>query len=168
MLGEKVSNNLSEKCKRFIPDEDKCREKWPYRRPPRIQWSIGGCVIAFILIAFVLIFVKELSLAVAIVGGIVFFVTLAIADYSSPDIGVSTGEMRSAISASIIVVYIIVVALSLGGRFVELKDSKIIESFSSVVITVIGFYFGSKGAIELLSIWKDKKKEETTNEEGKK
>ena len=26
-----ISNDLTEKCKRFIPDETKCKENWPYR-----------------------------------------------------------------------------------------------------------------------------------------
>jgi hypothetical protein len=151
------TSNLSDRCKRFIPNEVECRKKWPFRCPPKIQYSILGSVIAFCLIALVLLVVNNVAIAVAIIGGIVFFATLAIADYSSPDVGVSTGEMRSAMSAAIVVVYIIVVALSLGGRFQYTGDSKIIDSFSAVVITVIGFYFGSKGAIELLSKWKEEK-----------
>lgn len=154
-------SDLSEKCKRFIPNEAECLKKWPFRCPPRIQYSALGSIVAFCLIAIVLLVINNTAVAVAIVGGIVFFVTLAIADYASPDIGVSTGEMRSAISATIVVVYIIVVALSLGGNFGSAADSKIIESFSAVVITVVGFYFGSKGAIELLDKWNESKKKET-------
>jgi len=152
-----MADNLSEKCKRFIPNEDECQKKWPFRCPPRIEWSAVGAVATFILIGIVLwVFKEQIALGVAIVGGIVFFATLALADYSSPDVGVSTGEMRSAISATIVVVYIILVALSFGGNLGSTVDSKVIDTLSSVVITVVGFYFGSKGAIELLGKWKEK------------
>jgi hypothetical protein len=149
-----MSNDLSEKCNMRIPDEKKTIELWPSRCPPKIRYSILGSVIAFCLIAIVLLFVDNIAIAVAIIGGIVFFTTLAVADYSSADVGVSTGEMRSAMSASIVVVYLIVIALSLGGKFQSSFDFRIIDSFTAVVITVIGFYFGSKAAIELLDKWK--------------
>lgn len=151
--------------------KDLCKEKWPCRAPPKIANSILGAVVVFILIAAVLYFVPDKAIAVAIVGGIVFFATLAIADYSSPDIGVSTGEMRSAISAAIVVVYILVIAFSLGGKFVSAIDSKIVDSFSDVVMVVVGFYFGSKGAIELLDRWKcgqEKQGEKGKEQEEKK
>ncbi len=152
-----MSDDLSEKCKRFIPNEDECQKKWPFRCPPRTEWSAAGAVATFVLIGIVLWVLKgQLALAVAMVGGIVFFATLALADYSSPDVGVSTGEMRSAISATIIVVYIILVALSFGGNLGSAVDPKILDTLGSVVITVVGFYFGTKGAIELLGKWKEK------------
>lgn len=155
-----MSDNLSDKdkCNRFIPNEDECKKRWPFRCPPRTEWSAIGAVATFVLIGIVLWVLRgQLALAVAMVGGIVFFATLALADYSSPDVGVSTGEMRSAISATIIVVYIIIVALSFGGNL-STVDSKIIDTLSSVVITVVGFYFGSKGAIELLGKYQEGKK----------
>ncbi|MCX9015168.1 MAG: hypothetical protein OIN89_10355 [Candidatus Methanoperedens sp.] len=149
-----MSNDLSEKCKMCIPDETETLKLWPSRCPPKMKYSILGSVIAFCIIAIVLLFVDNIAIAVAMIGGIVFFATLAVADYSSADVGVSTGEMRSAISASVIVVYLVVIALSFGGKFQQTFDYRIIESFTGVVITVIGFYFGSKAAIELLDKWK--------------
>ncbi len=52
-----------------------------------------------------------------------------------------------------------------GERF-PLDASRIIDSFSAVVITVIGFYFGSKGAIELLSKWNEGKKGKESGEQS--
>ncbi len=65
-------------------------------------------------------------------------------------------------------IHCFVVALSAGGKF-PISDSKLIDSFSAVVITVVGFYFGSKRAIELLKIMKggeEKKTEEPKSPQG--
>ncbi len=78
-----LRDEFSEKCKnRFIPDPKTCMEKWPSRCSPRTAYSAAGAVITFILIAIVLLDVRDLTIAVAIIGGIVFFATLRIADYA--------------------------------------------------------------------------------------
>lgn len=140
-----------------FPDPETCRRHWPCRDPPKMGRSVAGAVaiFTFILIVLAAVSVRWLdpAVAVAIIGGIVFFGTLSLADYVTPDEGVSTGELRTAISASIILVYLTVIALSLGDTF-GTHDVQIIEMFSDVVIIVVAFYFGSKGAKELVALWK--------------
>lgn len=139
-------------------DPETCKKHWPCRDPPKMGRSIAGAVAISFLIIIVLSAVNmrwlDPAIAVAIIGGIVFFGTLALADYVTPDEGVSTGELRTAISAAIIVVYLMVIALSLGDKF-GTHDVQIIDVFSNVVIVVVAFYFGSKGAKELVALWKE-------------
>lgn len=148
-FGEKVT--LDPKCKELFP----CRDK-----APSIKYSF---VFALLIILFVglLIFAVDHPLvgitldpasSLALIGTVVFFSTLILADYASPDVGVSTGEMRSAMSATVIVVYLVYLAFSLGGKFKP--EATIVSSFTNLVSIVVVFYFGSKGVIEALKIWK--------------
>jgi len=62
------------------------------------------------------------------------------------------GVMRAAITSSFIIVYFIVLSLVLFGEQSIIQNvprEKILEHFTSIIIVIIGFYFGSKGAIEL-------------------
>ncbi len=125
--------------------------------PPKFKNSATGAIITIIALVIVIIsFADNPAIAIAMVGGIVFFATLTLADYTSPDIaepGLSTGEMRSAISATVIVVYILVVGFFMSGR--TNLTAEILNSFSGVVIAVVGFYFGTKGIAEIQAVRKE-------------
>jgi hypothetical protein len=149
LFGEKVT--LEGKCKELFP----CRDK-----APNIKYSFVFAVLIIFFVGFLIFAVDQSPMgftldpasALALIGTVVFFSTLILADYASPDVGVSTGEMRSAISATIIVVYLVYLAFSLGGKFKP--EAAIVSSFTNLVSIVVIFYFGSKGVIEAIKIWK--------------
>jgi hypothetical protein len=67
--------------------------------------------------------------------------------------------MRKALAGSLGAVYVVILALSLSGRLYYTENVMVmilVENFSVVIITIIGFYFGTKGAIEFLKMWKTK------------
>jgi hypothetical protein len=98
--------------------------------------------------------------AIAGMAIVTFIGVLSLADYVSIEPSMSTGEMRSAMAASITVVYLAIQALTVAGEIqVSEASSKILESFSVVMAAVVGFYFGSKAAIQLAEIIMGKKKE---------
>ena len=93
---------------------------------------------------------------IAFIGIITFFGMLMISSYHSEHhphhIKGSKGVMRRGIISSFVVVYFIVLSLVLFETEGVEKTSaaeKILENFTSIIIVLIGFYFGSKGAIEL-------------------
>lgn len=68
--------------------------------------------------------------------------------------------MRKSITGSLISVYLIVLALGITDRLPNISDETlqtIREGFSMGMITIIGFYFGSKGAAEVITARKDSK-----------
>lgn len=144
---------LAKKCKERedISNEEECVKNWPARCPPKFKNSAMGAIITIIaIVSVIFLFADNPAIAIAMVGGIVFFATLTLADYASPDVaepGLSTGEMRSAISATVIVVYILVVGFFISGK--TNLTTEILNSFSGVVIAVVGFYFGTKGIAEI-------------------
>jgi hypothetical protein len=67
--------------------------------------------------------------------------------------------MRKAIAGSLISVYLILLALGLSGKFPNLSVQTlrtILEGFSMIIITIVGFYFGSKGMAEIINSWRNK------------
>jgi len=101
-------------------------------------------------------------LALASVGIVTFLGVLALADYVSVEHSVSTGEMRAAMTASITVVYLVMLALTFSGA--TLPDSPIIEHFSWVVGVVIVFYFGSKGVLQYIDIMHRRNQQNSSNQ----
>ncbi len=130
--------------------------KWPNRDPPRFEYSAAGAIITiFAIVEVIWLFSNNPALAIAMTGAIVFFAVLTLADYSSPDVaepGLSTGEMRAAISATIMVVYILIVGFFISSRAVITAD--VLNSFSNVTMVMVGFYFGTKGLAEILRVRK--------------
>jgi hypothetical protein len=89
---------------------------------------------------------------------------LAISSYHSLHQPNSTGTLRKAIAGSLISVYIVVLALLFSDNLPTLENEAamtLMDNFSYVIMTIIGFYFGSKGAIEFLKIWKREKNVQT-------
>lgn len=98
---------------------------------------------------------------IAFVGIIAFFGMLMITSYHQEHhpkhVKGHKGVMRTAITSSFICVYFIVLSLVLFGEQSIIQNvprEKILEHFTSIIIVIIGFYFGSKGAIELYKIIK--------------
>lgn len=98
-----------------------------------------------------------LGLSIAGVGIITFFGMLMISSHHAIHQPDSTGTMRKAIAGSLIVVYVVVLGLSMSGSL-DLSSNELtkslLENFSFVIITIIGFYFGTKGVAEFLKLRK--------------
>ncbi len=124
--------------------------------------AIIACIVAGMSIAVFLYgdFVDKISWSIAGVGIITFFGMLAISSYHSIHNPNSKGTMRKAIASSMISVYVVVLALLFSGQLPTLENEAsmtLMENFSYVIMTIIGFYFGSKGAAEFLKIWRAEK-----------
>ena len=107
---------------------------------------------------------------IAFVGIIAFFGMLMITSYHQEHhpkhVKGPKGVMRAAIASSFIIVYFIVLSLVLFGEQSIIQNvprEKILEHFTSIIIVIIGFYFGSKGAIELYKIKKGGDSDDTEN-----
>jgi hypothetical protein len=107
-------------------------------------------MIADICLLTVFIHFGNTFLAIASVGIVTFVGVLALADYVSIEPSVSTGEMRSAITASIMVLYLVFVAYAFTGGAVPSTDlaSTAIQNFTYVAGIVVIFYFGSKAVLQ--------------------
>ena len=124
--------------------------------------SIIGCIVAALAIAafWYGAVIDQISWSIVGVGIITFFGMLAISSYHSLHQTNSTGTMRKAIASSMISVYIVVLALLFSGNLPSLENEAsmtLMENFSYVIMTIIGFYFGSKGVSEFLKTWREKK-----------
>jgi hypothetical protein len=63
--------------------------------------------------------------------------------------------MRKSLTATLILIYIVILALSLSGK-IDYSNipNTITDNFIYIVITIIGFYFGTKTVNEFLQKWK--------------
>ena len=128
-------------------------------KKPNYERIIGGAI-AIILVNLVVIFVgwwlDVPALAVASVSIITFFGTLSLADYATKQLGYSKGEMRTAITASILITYFVILAYTTFLKTPpDIELAKIvITNFGHVVWIVLGFYFGT----EIAEIIRGKKK----------
>ena len=124
--------------------------------------AIIACIVAglAILSFWTGAIIDKISWSIVGVGIITFFGMLAISSYHSLHKKGSSGTMRKAIASSMISVYIVVLALLFSGNLPSLENESsmtLMENFSYVIMTIIGFYFGTKGASEFLKIWRDEK-----------
>jgi len=121
--------------------------------------TLGAIAIIAANIALLYFFtsIGNLFAAIASIGIVTFIGVLALADYVSIEHSISTGEMRSAMTASITVVYLVIVALAFSGNQDESDTaSKVIEHFTWVMGIVVIFYFGSKGVLQYMEARKIK------------
>jgi hypothetical protein len=67
----------------------------------------------------------------------------------------SQAIMRKSLTATLILIYIVILALSLSGK-IDYSNipNTITDNFIYIVITIIGFYFGTKTVNEFLQKWK--------------
>ncbi len=131
-----------------------------------IRTVILACIVASLAIGsfWYGVTIDKISWSIAGVGIITFFGMLSISSYYSLHQPNSTGTLRKAIAASMISVYIVVLALLFSDDLPPLENEAsmtLMSNFSYVIITIIGFYFGSKGATEFLKIWKGEKNAQT-------
>ena len=121
--------------------------------------AIVVCAIDFAVIS-VGILSNNTALSIAGVGIVTFFGMLIISSYHAIHHPDSKGIMRKAIAGSLIAVYVVILALLLSGKIDYTENEMVItlvEHFSFVIITIIGFYFGTKGVTEFLEFWKNSK-----------
>ncbi len=127
-----------------------------------IRTVILACIVASLSIGsfWYGVIIDKISWSIVGVGIITFFGMLSISSYHSLHQPNSTGTLRKAIAASMISVYIVVLALLFSDDLPPLENEAsmtLMNNFSYVIITIIGFYFGSKGATEFLKIWRGEK-----------
>ena len=118
-----------------------------------------GCIVAAasLVVFFLGQTIGNVSLSIVGVGIVTFFGMLAISSYYSIHNPESKGTMRKAIAASMISVYVVVLGLLFSDQLPDLQTEaamELMQNFSYVIMTVIGFYFGTKGASEFLKLWK--------------
>lgn len=125
---------------------------------------IAGIVatIDFAIISFGILLnqsVEFTTWSLSSVGIITFFGMLIICSHHakySPD---SKGIMRKSLTASLMSVYIVVLSLALSGTFGDIQDEmtkSVLSNFSIVIISIIGFYFGTKGLTEMITNLKNR------------
>ena len=123
--------------------------------------SAIGCIVAIASIG--VFFLGQIygnaSWSIVGVGIVTFFGMLAISSFHSIHNPESKGTMRKAIATSLISVYIVVLGLLFSDQLPDLQTEaamELMQNFSYVIMTVIGFYFGTKGVTEFLKFWKSK------------
>jgi len=97
----------------------------------------------------------NLGWTVAAIGIITFFGTLSVSSYHKKHSAEGDkGTMRDALAASLICTYFVVLSFSIFEKINSGNTSvdSVLNSFSSVIMIMVGFYFGSKGAIEIYKI----------------
>lgn len=132
--------------------------------------TLGAIAIIAANIALLYLFmsIDNLFAAIASIGIVTFIGVLALADYVSIEHSISTGEMRSAMTASITVVYLVMVALAFAGNPSDASTaSKVIEHFTWVMGIVVIFYFGSKGVLQYIEARNIKDEREAKKKAGK-
>jgi len=69
----------------------------------------------------------------------------------------SKGIMRKSLAATLILTYIVIVALTIDGKIdYDKVPGTITDNLVYVTITIIGFYFGTKTVQDFLAKWKSK------------
>ena len=90
------------------------------------------------------------------VGLVTFFGVLLITNTASEDKKFSTGEMRKAITSSVLIFYILVVSLFLSSKINDDLSSQIVENFlvplSWLLGSISAFYFGDAALNRFLEV----------------
>ena len=147
-----------------VGKDTKGEQEWKQRKT-------GASVIAaFIVILDILaltlgliIATAPVALSLGCVGVITFVGMLTLSNYLSHDPALSKGEMRKAIAASLILVYLNFLAFVVFGKVTasEAELAKtIVGHFTTVVGIVIVFYFGSRSVEEYLKTKGQKENQE--------
>ena len=137
----------------FVPDLDRI-EDVDYNKAYNWMMLLAGGVAGIIALGFILTYPLKtyavVFFSVIIVGIIVFFSVLRIANYLSGTKPLNSGEVRQAITASIVVVYLGLLPILIFSGSVGITSNGITESaitnFTYLVIAVVLFYFGSATA----------------------
>lgn len=132
---------------------------------PKPLWGVMVCGGINILIV-VLGITQIISPAamVIIIGVFSFFSTLILTSFYGGKENFLKGEMRKAITTSILMVYFSILALTLiePGMTLAVIDTtadgsrtSLLSDLSTIVLVITGYYFGSRTAEELFKTWKD-------------
>lgn len=122
--------------------------------------TIIACAVAALSIGsfFLGILYDNVSWSIVGVGIITFFGMLVISSYHTIHQPDSKGTMRKAIAGSMISVYMVVLGLLFSDKLPSFQNESamiMMQNFSYVIMTIIGFYFGTKGAKEFLKFWRE-------------
>lgn len=125
-----------------------------------IKTTIIACAVAALSVGSFLfgMHYDYVSWSIVGVGIITFFGMLVISSYHTIHQPDSKGTMRKAIAGSMISVYVVVLALLFSDKLPAFQNEAtmvMMQNFSYVIMTIIGFYFGTKGAKELLKFWRE-------------
>lgn len=115
--------------------------------------TVGACglIVVNVVLLYYFTTAGNYFLAIASTGVITFVGILSLANYVSIEPSISKEEMRDAITASIVVVYVIMIALEFSGSgTIGDAPKEITDHFTWVVGIVVVFYFGSKGVLHYL------------------
>jgi len=127
----------------------------------------------FIVLSFVLVSlgvtVFHPLVAIFGVGTISFSGTLYLANYLSGSNDLDKGEIRKALATAITMVYFSLLSVSLFSNenvtLAEVVDKEllqtVIDKYTNLMLGVIGFYFGSRGATEFVKVLKSGDSEES-------
>jgi hypothetical protein len=143
-------DNLSVKVSSQTEDKEKGRAV------TRRQWAVltvGAVLIAGVDIALLVLaqVFNQFAWTFAGIGVVTFIGMLATANYASETFELKGGEMRAAIAASTVIMYLVLVSFftfSTGDVTPSSIPSTVIQHFTYVVEIVIIFYFGSKAVTE--------------------
>lgn len=147
-----MTENPKEKAPTKQEEELKTMKKW--KETTKLAARVVAIDIAILVIGVVLQNYYRINLGwtVAAIGIITFFGMLSVSSYHKKDVPEGDqGTMRDALTASLISAYFAVLAFSMFERINSGNTAvdSLLNSFSSVIMIVVGFYFGSKGAVEI-------------------
>jgi len=126
----------------------------------KVKSIIAIIVGAISLIAFFIgVLMNDIVVMIVPVSIIVFFGVMSLSSFHSiTAAGVkndSKGIMRKSLTATLILVFIIMLALTLNNQIDYSKiPASMTDNFVYIIITIIGFYFGTKPVNEFLQKWK--------------
>ncbi len=129
-----------------------------------LSWGAFTIVACDIIMLVLAQFLNQFAWTIAGVGVITFVGMLIMANYASQTFGIERGEMRTAITASIIVVYIVLISfLTFTTETLSEQPlaTTVIQHFTYVVEIVIIFYFASKAVTEAINKLKPNKQNQT-------
>jgi hypothetical protein len=105
------------------------------------------------------------------IGLITFFGMLILSSYHKKSIlqgdDKDRGVMRDALAGSLIAVYFIVLGYGLyNSSSITGGGQNVLSAFSDVIMVLIGFYFGSKGALQVYQAYKNSKTSDSGSDTG--
>ena len=149
---------------------------------PMQAWALKSIVAGIIGTLDIIVFyvgisqggLQNLVLTLVPIAIITFFGVMALSSlHSATTDKDSKGIMRKSLTSTLVLVFVAILAISYGGDLkVDPSAEKILtelnSSFTYVIITIIGFYFGTKSVREYLQIRYGKKEDEKKEDPTKK
>lgn len=141
----KENENLDRQIKHFRA------RKWFNSLKMIVILGVLDLIIIPLLVAFLNIPLPWLFISLGIIN---FFGILVISNYMSNTNPFDTGEIRKALTGAFVVLYFVFVPLITFENILPTSEivTTIITAFSTIVIVVIGFYFGTRGIEEFKKI----------------